>query len=132
MDLFKLLPIKMQDTIVSMRANPKLWANFQMKLIKIAFWALGLLIGYQFTKVIMGFISGSNTFNIMGGLITFLIMLWVFYTIYIKSYRPIRDRVMMYANKKIEDMSKIDVNKVVEDTLSHFENKEKEVRKDVI
>ena len=63
----------------------------------------------------------------IGGLITFLIMLWVLYSIYLKGYKPLKDRVMMYADKQIQ-ASKIDVTKIVDDTLSHFEKTQKEVK----
>jgi len=133
MDFLSFLPKKMQENITILRNNPKEWAKFNLRIIAVVISALCALVAYQFIKVIIGFNTGNSSMNIIGGLITFLIMLWVIYNIYKKGYVPQKERLMHYINVPEEKINKdVDVDKVVNEVIKHFEDKAKKEVKNVL
>jgi len=108
----------------TVRADPNKWNIFNVKVIQIVLGTVGLLVGWQFIKVIIGLDTGNSTMTMVARLITFAFMVYILYRIYTDGYLKLKNRILhnqgvpeeqqkvvKYTDAEIEDM----VNKTIND-----------------
>lgn len=106
------------------RADPNKWNVFNVKVIQIFLGVLGVIVAWQFIKVIIGFNAGNSTMTMIGRLLSFAFMVYILYKGYTDGYLKLRDRILhnkgvpeeqqkvvKYTDAEIDDM----INKTIDD-----------------
>jgi len=109
------------------KGDPRKWADFNLKVVKIVLGVLAVLIIWQFGKVIIGFNTGSSTMNMVGRLLAFLFMCMILYSGYNRGYLPLRARLLHEVNvpnpQPIKQYTNPELDTLIDETVNDFDNK---------
>ena len=109
------------------RADPRKWNDFNLKVVQVVLGVLTVLVVWQFAKVIIGFNTGNSTMNMVGRLLAFLFMCIIIYKGYNNGYIPLRDKMLHYKNmpveKPVEQYSNSEIDNMIDETIKDLESK---------